>query len=88
MMNSDVKLIKGTQIPIAKHVTGAHYAATAIGFTTMMIEANIAESEGYRLINVVRLEKTIAVLYRRSGPGGPTQFFEPEDAPEGGPDDM
>jgi len=73
------KYVEGTTIPIAPHISGAVYDATVAGFVRMIAEANIATTQGWQLTHFTRLEKSLAALYRRSGVGAPTSFFEPED---------
>jgi len=78
MANS--RSIEGTTIPLAPHVTGATYPATEMGFVQALAEANIATRAGWRVQSVVKLERTLAVLFSRvGGPSAPTQFFEEED---------
>lgn len=51
-------------------VLGAVHPATAEGFKAFLVEANHMESRGYAFVALVRLEKSIASVYRHGGQKG------------------
>ncbi len=48
-------------------VTGSLFNATAEGFRMMLVDINKAHANGYELITIVRLDKKIAAVLRRTG---------------------
>ena len=46
-------------------VCGSIYPATNEGFAKFLLEANSQEADGYELVTLVRLDKSIASVYRR-----------------------
>jgi hypothetical protein len=68
----------------SSRIAGDVYPATREGFRSLLAVANEKEAEGYVLVTIVRLESSLAVVYRKAKTPASAAFFSetPEEDAE------